>query len=88
MKDMQRDMILNEVELPELDLHGQPVHPAWGLFKEFVNNCDQEKEKKARVITGRGKILREFTIWATNHPKVSTVYLEASGGSFIIQFLE
>ena len=51
-------------------------------------NGDQEKYKKARVITGKGKILKEFTIWATNHPKISTVYLEASGGSFLIQIIE
>ena len=52
MKDMQQNTTLdNELELPELDLHGEPVHPAWGMFKEFVNECDQEKYKKARVIT-------------------------------------
>lgn len=78
----------NELELPELDLHGEPIHPAWGMFKEFINECDQQQYKKARIITGKGKILREFTIWATNHPKVSTVYLEASGGSFLIQIIE
>jgi len=84
MKVMQQNTTLdNQLELPELDLHGEPVHPAWGMFKEFVNECDQQKHKKARVITGKGKILKEFTIWATNHPKISTVYLEASGGSFL-----
>jgi DNA-nicking Smr family endonuclease len=89
IKDMQQNMILdNELELPELDLHGEPIHPAWGMFKEFVSECDQQKHKKARVVTGKGRILREFTIWATNHPKISTVYLEASGGSFLIQIIE
>mgnify|MGYP001158207090 FL=1 len=89
MKVMQQNTTLdNQLELPELDLHGEPVHPAWGMFKEFVNECDQQKCKKARVITGKGKILKEFTIWATNHPKISTVYLEASGGSFLIQIIE
>jgi DNA-nicking Smr family endonuclease len=89
MKDMRQNITLdNELELPELDLHGEPIHPAWGMFKEFINECDQQQYKKARIITGKGKILREFTIWATNHPKVSTVYLEASGGSFLIQIIE
>jgi DNA-nicking Smr family endonuclease len=89
MKDMQQNTTLdNELELPELDLHGEPVHPAWGMFKEFINECDQQQYKKARIITGKGKILREFTIWATNHPKISTVYLEASGGSFLIQIID
>ena len=38
MKDMQRDTTLNnELDFPELDLHGHPIHPAWLLFKDFVN---------------------------------------------------
>ena len=88
-KDTQQNMILdNDLEMPELDLHGHPIHPAWGLFKEFINECDERRYKKARVITGKGKILKEFTAWATNHPKIATVYLEASGGSFLIQIIE
>ena len=83
---MQKNIVENELEIPELDLHGELVHPAWGRFKTFANECHLEHHKKARVITGKGKILREYTIWATNHPKVSTVYLEATGGSFLIHF--
>ena len=91
---MQRDTTLNneldfpELDFPELDLHGHPIHPAWLLFKEFVIECDDDKCNRARIITGRGKMLKEFTSWATNHPKISTVYLEANGGSFIVQFFE
>jgi len=59
MKDMQRDTTLNnELEFPELDLHGHPIHPAWLLFKEFVIECDDDKCNRARIITGRGKMLR------------------------------
>ena len=73
--------------LPELDLHGEEVHTAWNMFKDFANECYSSSDNnKARVITGKGKILKEFTIWATNHPKVSTVFLEPTGGSFIIKF--
>ena len=72
--------------LPELDLHGEEVHPAWNMFKEFTNNCYTENFTEARVITGKGKMVKEFTTWAINHPKVSTVFLEPTGGSFIIKF--
>jgi len=74
------------IDLPELDLHGEEIHLAWNMFKEFANKCHNVGDINARVITGKGKILREFTIWATSHPKVTNVFLEPSGGSFIIKF--
>ena len=84
---MQKDIQLHQDnDLPELDLHGEEVHPAWNMFKEFANECYNSGDVKARVITGKGKILKEFTIWATSHPKVTNVFLEPSGGSFIIKF--
>ena len=84
---MQKDIKQHlDNDLPELDLHGKEVHPAWNMFKEFANGCHQDGDTTARVITGKGKILKEFTIWATCHPKVTNVFLEPSGGSFIIKF--
>ena len=58
---MQKNIVESELEIPLLDLHGELVHTAWGRFKTFANECHQESHKKARVITGKGKILREFT---------------------------
>ena len=76
---------LEEIEVPVIDLHGEPIHDAWNMFKEFTNNCYTENFTKARVITGKGKMVKEFTTWALNHPKVRNVFLESTGGSFLIK---
>ena len=55
------------------------------VFKEFTNNCYTENFTEARVITGKGKMVKEFTTWALNHPKVRNVFLESTGGSFLIK---
>ena len=83
---MQKNTTHQQDDLPVLDLHGEEVHPAWNMFKDFANECFNEGDRKARVITGKGKIFKEFTHWATNHPKVTNVFLEPSGGSFLIKF--
>lgn len=76
---------LDEIEIPVIDLHGEPIHDAWNMFKEFTNKCYTENYIEARVITGKGKMAREFTTWALNHPKVRNVFLETTGGSFLIK---
>ena len=70
---MQKNIKQQQGNIPELDLHGEEVHPAWNMFKEFANGCHDDGNRQARVITGKGK-------------KITNVFLEPSGGSFIIKF--
>jgi len=74
-------------ELPELDLHGIPIHDAWETFKRFVDTTSRTHHRKARIITGQGKMCEEFADWAANQPKLKSCILERSGGSFIIKFV-
>ena len=79
---------IEQKELSELDLHGIPIHDAWTTFKEFVNTCSRSNCKKARIITGKGKIREEFEHWVTSNSKIRSCILEKTGGSFIIKFIK
>ena len=79
--------VREEKETSELDLHGIPIHNAWETFKEFVDTCSGLQYKKARVITGKGKMCEEFEDWVSTNPKLKSCMLERSGGSFIINFV-
>ena len=48
LRDMQKNTHQNN-NIPELDLHGEEVHPAWNMFKEFANDCHDDGDIQARV---------------------------------------
>ena len=79
--------VREEREISELDLHGIPIHGAWETFKEFVDTCSELQYKKARVITGKGKICEEFEYWVSTNSKLKSCILEKTGGSFIVKFM-
>jgi len=48
----------------KLDLHGHPIHAAWHLFNEFIENHSSSCTKSVIVITGKsGQMSIEFKEW-------------------------
>ena len=52
----------------KLDLHGLPIHSAWGVFNSKIQDAYYEKLKYVVVVTGQGAIMKEFPVWVSNHP--------------------
>ena len=52
----------------KLDLHGLPIHSAWSVFNNKIQDAYYNKLKYVVVVTGQGAIMKEFPIWVRNHP--------------------
>lgn len=69
----------------KLDLHGYTTHNAWHAFNSAVSDAYYMKRKTIVVITGQGAIMREFNVWASNHPHVrSWTNAPYNPGSFTV----
>lgn len=53
-----------------IDLHGYHIHEGWHKFRRAVNDAYFSNYKKCVVITGQGSMMKEFPIWAENHPYI------------------
>ena len=52
----------------KLDLHGLPIHTAWSVFNNEMQDAYYAKYKYVIVVTGQGAIMQEFPTWVRNHP--------------------
>ena len=67
-----------------LDLHEHTIQEAYEETLDFVKECHEERIKKARVITGKGVIGREFPMWLERNPIVRKVEQTNDGGCYHI----
>lgn len=65
-----------------LDLHGTTIHNGWKTFVQEADDAYYRRVKAFKVITGKGEMLREFPVWASNHPRVREAKLNIDGGSY------
>ena len=52
----------------KLDLHGLPIHTAWNIFNNQMQDAHFAKYEYVIVVTGQGAIMKEFKTWVNNHP--------------------
>ena len=69
-----------------LDLHGYSIHDGWEKFTRFIKDCNQSREKFAIVITGQGKMKKEFPDWVAANPHLRNYKLQDGNGSFKVKF--
>jgi DNA-nicking Smr family endonuclease len=68
-----------------IDLHGKSVHDGWQLFKNAVSDCYFKDCRSMIVVTGKGKMKEEFSVWCFNHSFIREHKLRRDGGSFIVK---
>jgi DNA-nicking Smr family endonuclease len=69
-----------------IDLHGYHIHKGWQQFNQRVTYAYLNGHKTCEVITGQGDMMREFPVWAHNHPRVRECTRTPNNpGSFIIK---
>tara|TARA_B100000809_G_C15058558_1_gene501521 strand:+ start:193 stop:450 length:258 start_codon:yes stop_codon:yes gene_type:complete len=67
-----------------LDLHEYTIQEAYEETLDFVIECHEERIKKAKVITGKGEIGREFPMWLDRNPIVRKIEQTNDGGCYHI----
>lgn len=71
----------------KIDLHGYHIHQAWQHFNTLALEAYLKGYKKCVVVTGQGAMMKEFPVWAENHPKVRDCTQHPyNPGSFTIKF--
>jgi DNA-nicking Smr family endonuclease len=49
-----------------LDLHGYAIHNGWKKFIKTSQTLFESNQREFRVVTGKGKMRKEFPVWCKN----------------------